>query len=103
MLSRLSEAGFHIWPFQPAKLPLVLEIYPRLFTGAVNKSSQTAREQYLRAPRFSNLPKKILHTAASSEDAFDALCSVLGMADQAEHLNQLTGGDLLEGAIWNPL
>jgi hypothetical protein len=103
ILARLSEAGFHIWPFQPAGLPLVLEIYPRFFTGAVNKSSQTARETYLRAPRFAKLPKSILHTAASSEDAFDALCSVLGMVDRAEHFNQLTGGDPLEGAIWQPL
>jgi hypothetical protein len=102
MLTRLSEAGFCIWPFQPAKLPLVLEIYPRFFTGPVNKSSQRAREDHLCHRRFAKLPRKILLDAASSEDAFDALCSVLGMVDEAEHLNQLTGGCPLEGTIWQP-
>jgi hypothetical protein len=102
MLARLSEAGFHIWPFHPAKLPLVFEIYPRFFTGAVNKSNQEARERYLGAPRFASLQSKIRRTAASSEDAFDALCSVLGMVEQAEHLNQLPEGCPLEGTIWHP-
>jgi hypothetical protein len=102
MLARLSEAGFHIWPFQPAKLPLVLEIYPRYFTGAVNKSSQRAREAYLRAPRFTKLPRKIRQAAASSEDAFDGLCSVLGMVEDAQHLNTLKQNSDLEGKIWCP-
>jgi hypothetical protein len=102
MLARLSAAGFHIWPFQAAKLPLVLEIYPRFFTGAVNKSSQQARKHYLRQVRFAPLPKKILTTAASSEDGFDALCSVLGMLEHQKHLSTLGTESLLEGAIWQP-
>ncbi len=103
MLARLQQAGFHIWPFQPANLPLVLEIYPRYFTGPVVKSSQRAREEYLSGARFANLPREILRTASSSEDAFDALCSVLGMVGEAEQLNALTDGCDLEGAIWQPV
>jgi hypothetical protein len=103
MLARLQQAGFHIWPFQPPKLPLVLEIYPRYFTGPVVKSSQRAREEYLSDARFANLPREILQTASSSEDAFDALCSVLGMVGEAEQLSALADGCHLEGAIWQPV
>jgi hypothetical protein len=106
MLARLHQAGFHLWPFQPAELPLALEIYPRLFTGPVIKSSREARKAYLQQPAYAQLPTEVLAKAADSEDAFDALCSVLGMAAQAKHLTTLTEGehpeDRLEGAIWHP-
>ena len=102
MLARLHQEGFHIWPFQPAKLPLVVEIYPRHFTGPVIKSSLKARANYLNQSRFANLPEAILKTARASEDAFDALCSVLGMVEHAKHLSTLNQEDDLEGAIWQP-
>jgi len=106
MLARLHQRGFHIWPFAAPALPLVLEIYPRLFTGAVVKSDVQARTTYLRRPRFAGLPQGVLATAAASEDAFDALCSVLGMVDHAQRLQDLAIGacadQLLEGAIWGP-
>ena len=56
MLARLHHAGFHLWPFQAAELPLALEIYPRLFTGAVVKSSRDARMAYLQQPRYARCP-----------------------------------------------
>ncbi len=106
MLSRLHQAGFHLWPFQPAELPLVLEIYPRLFTGAVVKSSGDARKAHLQQPRYARLPSEVLAKATASEDAFDALCSLLGMVENAPHLNTLTQdchpATRMEGAIWNP-
>jgi hypothetical protein len=39
MLPRLRQAGWSIWPFDPPSLPLLVEIYPRLLTGPVVKSS----------------------------------------------------------------
>jgi hypothetical protein len=106
MLARLHQAGFHLWPFQAAKLPLVLEIYPRLFTGAVVKSNRNARVAYLQQPRYASLPNDVLAKATASEDAFDALCSLLGMVEHAAHLTTLTQarhpGAQLEGAIWHP-
>jgi hypothetical protein len=106
MLARLHQAGFHLWPFQAAELPLALEIYPRLFTGAVVKSSRDARLAHLQQPRYARLPSDVLAKATASEDAFDALCSVLGMVEHAAHLNTLTQdchpAARLEGAIWNP-
>ena len=103
LLRCLHQSGFHIWPFDPPELPLVMEIYPRLFTGAVVKSDPAARAAYLRRPAFSHLPGEVLTMAAASEDAFDALCSVLGMVNHAEHLHELELGDddqRMEGAIW---
>ncbi len=106
MLARLHQAGFHLWPFQAAELPLVLEIYPRSFTGAVVKSSRDARRSYLQQPRYALLPNSVLAKAAASEDAFDALCSVLGMVEHGAHLNTLIQDchpvAHLEGAIWHP-
>jgi len=37
VLRRLQSAGLSIWPFDPPRLPMVLEIYPRLLTGPVTK------------------------------------------------------------------
>src|SRR5271154_2299696 len=52
-LLRLREAGFKIWPYDAPSLkkPLVVEIYTRLMTGAVTKSSEVARTEYLAKKR----------------------------------------------------
>ena len=52
-LLRLREAGFGIWPYDApsVKKPLVVEIYTRLMTGAVKKSSEVARTAYLAKKR----------------------------------------------------
>ena len=103
LLTRLRKSGFHIWPFDLPALPLVIEIYPRLFTGVVVKSEPLARAMYLRRPEFTSVSSEVLATAASSEDAFDALCSVLGMVHHAEQLTRLSIEDpdqRLEGAIF---
>jgi len=53
-LLRLREAGFAVWPFDAPALqrsPMVVEIYTRLMTGAVNKSSESARTAYLAQKR----------------------------------------------------
>src|SRR5271170_6205085 len=50
----LRDAGFRIWPYDEPdvkRAPLVVEIYTRLMTGAVNKSSEVARTAYLAKKR----------------------------------------------------
>jgi hypothetical protein len=37
ILHRLTVAGFSVWPFDPPGWPRIVEIYPRVLTGAVNK------------------------------------------------------------------
>jgi hypothetical protein len=100
-LHRLAVAGFRIWPFDDAGLPLVLEIYPRLLTGPVIKSSATERERYL-----STLPiqSTFSRLAAASEDAFDAAVSALVLSAAVGELLALRNesDDLLEGRIWQP-
>lgn len=105
ILHRLSEAGFSVWPFEPADLPLVVEIYPRILTGAVNKSDASERAAYLSAHRNA-LGDESCEIAASSEDAFDAAVSALVMSRHFKDFTELSvpadRQTMLEGEIWHP-
>lgn len=103
ILLLLHEAGFSIWPFDPPGWPRVIEIYPRLLTGAVNRSDASARAAYL-ANHYPALDAELRRRAASCEDAFDAGVSALVMAahlDEIVALAPATDPQLsLEGLIW---
>jgi Protein of unknown function (DUF429) len=106
LLHRLHQVGARIWPFDdsPAEL-LVVEIYPRLLTGAVRKSSAAERQKLL-AERYPNLEPEHVRLAIGSEDAFDAAVSALVMLEHLDDLSALPDeGDpefRLEGRIWHP-
>jgi hypothetical protein len=116
-LLRLSEEGFRIWPFESARLagaepqPLLVEMYTRLMTGAVAKSNEEARSRYLAAKKksdevYKHLGRAVLERALASEDAFDALVSVLEMVRWRQDFPRLkaTKDDVLrlEGITWRP-
>jgi hypothetical protein len=105
LLRRLHDKGFAVWPFDEPGWPLVVEIYPRLLTGVVVKSSSIACEQYLRS-RYPGLDPRWMHDAVRSEDAFDAAVSALVMAEQMDDLGALPvvmdEQISLEGLIWYP-
>jgi hypothetical protein len=100
-LHRLAAAGFRIWPFEPVGLPLAVEIFPRLLTGPVRKSSAAERERYLAEVPMSPEHRRL---AGASEDAFDAAISALVMSAAAEELRGLPDEPdyALEGKIWHP-
>jgi hypothetical protein len=100
-LHRLTGAGFHVWPFDRPALPLIVEIFPRVLTGPVRKSSRSERERYLEAVP---LPPDLRRLAASGEDAFDAAVSAVVMAARAEALTALPEEPhyAIEGKIWAP-
>ena len=105
-LRTLRAHGFSIWPFEPPRFPLALEIYPRLLTGPLRKSSVSSRRLYLET-HLAREPRRLLDLAASSEDAFDAAVSAVCMARHAEAFARL-GADAepvyrLEGRIWSPV
>jgi hypothetical protein len=76
-LSDLQQAGAAIWPFdQPQHWATVCEVYPRLWTGPVTKSSRGARRKYLE-DRQINAPDYAIDSVINSEDAFDAFISAL--------------------------
>ena len=81
----------------------MIEIYPRLLTGPVTKSSRDSRRQYL-AKKFPHPSADWRKVAGSSEDAFDAVVSALVMAKRIPELETLGQAsdpvDLLEGRIW---
>lgn len=103
-LKRLRDAGFSIWPFDSPGWPSVVEIYPRLLTGPVNKGNKAARTEYL--DRYPELAPEFRERAAESEDAFDAAISALVMAAYAADLIELRPAidpELRrEGVIWRP-
>jgi hypothetical protein len=84
---------------------MVVEIYPRLLTGAVVKSREDQRQRYLE-DRFPQLDPAIREKATRSEDAFDALVSALAMAEISSDFESLSDDHdpdtLLEGKIWLP-
>jgi hypothetical protein len=117
MLERLHDAGFRVWPLENAAIdakqpqPLLVEMYTRLMTGAVAKSNAEARKRYLSAKRktdvlYAQLGRAVLAKAQGSEDAFDALASVIEMARYADDFGGLKAtrdSELRrEGLTWRP-
>jgi hypothetical protein len=105
ILPQLRAAGFSIWPFDEPRLPMLVEIYPRLLTGAVRKSVRDERVRYLaKYVRHGILDKKTLAEAEGSEDAFDAAVSAIRMGERRSefaNLERLTDHDRqLEGKVW---
>ena len=112
-LLTLRSAGFRIWPFDAPSLkkPMVVEIYTRLMTGAVNKSSEPARTAYLAKKRresavYAGLSRRVLARARGSEDAFDALVSAMVMVEHRGDFSLLrrTKDEVfqMEGQTWVP-
>jgi hypothetical protein len=105
LLARLRQAGARVWPFEAGGWPVVVEIYPRLLSGAVAKSRPAARQAYLER-LHPDLDPAHRRLAAGSEDAFDAAVSALAMVEQAADLAALPAESdpeaLLEGRIWYP-
>jgi hypothetical protein len=111
-LRRLRAAGFSIWPFDLASPWTILEIYPRLLTGPVHKSSREQRALYLAEAPWAGsvaLTPAFAASIVESEDAFDAAISALVMgrhlADLADLATLRQSTDpltLLEGDVWRP-
>ena len=94
LLKRLREAGFRVWPFDRAGLPMVVEMYTRLNTGPVRKSNTAARAEYLHRKRrddaaYAALSRGVIARARESEDAFDALVSCMEMTARREEFATL--------------
>jgi hypothetical protein len=99
LLRRLRAEGFAIWPFDPPRLPMAVEIFPRLLTGPVVKSQPEARTAYLASRGWPP-------AAAATEDAFDAAVSALRMDRHRRQLATLGREPdprlRREGRIWVP-
>jgi len=113
-LRRLQANGFSIWPFDPASPWTVMEIYPRLCTGPVKKSSREHRRRYFAEAPWSVAPT-FTTAIVESEDAFDAAISALVMDDNLAKLANVGNPadpaglpqttdpvTLLEGDVWRP-
>jgi hypothetical protein len=105
ILARLRSGGFAIWPFDPSRPPLAVEVYPRACTGAVVKTDARQRAALLDR-RFPGLDPALRARAAAGDDAFDAAVTALVMAQHADGFSELavpTAGEAgLEGWVWLP-
>ena len=88
VLRVLHDEGFSIWPFDPPSPFQVVEIYPRLLTGPVVKSSAEARRTYLVHKHWDISPED-RRLAEQSEDAFDAAVSAPVMGNHVAELQSL--------------
>ena len=109
LLPGLVRGGFSIWPFHLARLPMLVEIYPRLLTGEVKKGNAEERAKYLKLKQkgeaaYASIDEEVLAKARGSEDAFDALVSVMEMSARRDDFPRLEQSSdavtLLEGAVW---
>ena len=82
-----------------------MEVWPRLCTGAVVKSDPLARLRYLQT-HLANVQGQMRDLMCASEDAFDAGCTALVMAEHASTFTCLDAPvDPLarcEGWVWSP-
>lgn len=105
ILRRLREAGFSIWPFDEPALPMVVEIWPRLFLGDVKKSNPRERVRFIQS-ELQDVNRPFREAAKRSDDALDALVSGVAMDRHRRALGKLERAEdrrtLLEGAIWRP-
>ncbi|MCU0625768.1 MAG: DUF429 domain-containing protein [Gemmatimonadaceae bacterium] len=77
-LLALRAAGVRLWPWDAPGAVTATEIYPRLATGNVVKSSPAARAAHVRT-LGDVIPRALRDAVAASEDAFDATCAALTM------------------------
>jgi hypothetical protein len=103
ILKRLRAGGFAVWPFDPPRLPLVIEVWPRLAMGSVVKSRVEHRRTWLRSdPRTSSPSAGLVALVERSEDAFDATVAALALAAHFDgSLPAVSDRTILrEGWIW---
>jgi hypothetical protein len=108
-LTRLRHAGYAVWPFDaPASPPLVVEVWPRVCTGPVVKSDPVARVTYMQE-HLGHVQGLARDLMCASEDAFDAACTALVMAEHAASFTNLDVPDGVdesvarrEGWVWSP-
>jgi hypothetical protein len=105
VLARLRREGFAIWPFDDARTPLVVEVYPRACTGAVVKTDIRQRAPLLDR-RFPELDPEFRRRAIAGDDAFDAAVTALVMAAHDDDFTTLAAPEdaaaRLEGWVWIP-
>lgn len=105
VLQALRDAGAAIWPFDRPGPITVMELYPRVATGAVVKRDPSARARWLQH-HAADIPSAFVTAACDSDDAFDALAAARFLwqyrASVARTEAPLDPRVPLEGAIWIP-
>lgn len=80
-LARLRAAGFSVWPFDPWRPPVVLEVWPRLAIGGLVKTRAAERDGWARR-HGERLARPAADAVRRSPDALDAAAAALWLADR---------------------
>jgi hypothetical protein len=94
---------FAVWPFDAAKAPSVIEIWPRIFAAGVVKGLRRARIAFL-AKHAPEIKEPLRGVAASNDDVFDAAVSAVQMWRYRHEILAMPSLPeyALEGCIWTP-
>ncbi len=118
LLLELAEHGFTVWPFVEAGAFSVVEIYPAIFTlprePRAGKNKGKKRRGFMDkriagaavGSPWHKVSERELTCAELSQDAFDALVSVMNMVERlaksGDHCWRLCENSWIEGEIWPP-
>ena len=105
-LPELRNNGFSIWPFDPVSSHMVIEIYPSILAGPINRANREERRRLLDG--LDEIDTDFADKAAQFVDAFDAAVSAVQMSryigDFASSFTPTNDLDKrVEGEIWYPL
>lgn len=108
-LLRLADAGVAIWPFDPPRLPMAAEVFPRQMARWLAPAAARLRGEAFRAAVVEELGDAVTGHAdalAASQDAFDAAVAALGLwrgvRDVAALTSDGTPRERIEGRILMP-
>jgi hypothetical protein len=108
-LMSLCDVGVAIWPFDPPRLPVAVEVFPRLLTRLVAPSADGLTGAALRQAVVAQDAAALGGFAAiceANQDAFDAAVTALALARARDLIGQLehgrAGADMREGEILAP-
>ena len=112
-LLALRDAGFSIWPFDPAGDQLVVEVFPRLLVRRLSHGMEKLNGDRLRTEFIDAAPAGLADDGnadadvlRTNQDAFDAAVSAWALWLGREGLNVLVAEEpdetyRLEGRIWS--
>jgi hypothetical protein len=108
-LMRLCDVGVAVWPFDEPRLPVAVEVFPRLLARLLAPDTERRTGAGLRQAVVVHEAEALGRHAGLTEhdqDAFDAAITALGLWRARDLVGQLTRGraaaDPREGAILEP-
>lgn len=110
MLMRLCDVGVAVWPFDPPRLPVAVEVFPRRMARDLAPTAEGLSGDVFRRAVVEHLPDAAVggfrRMLADDQDAFDAAIAAWTLHQAGEQIGALAGPrdprEALEGRIFVP-